>query len=117
MHTSLSETSKSVSRIKDDSIDLITEVRSLLINSGLMQNVINSYDNDKIIIEAKDKPSEIQRFMLNSYWNLQFMFMPGNTMAVRFNLVPDGNVSEWLRLFKENILPVLVSNSLPKRIH
>lgn len=96
-------------------IDLVLEVRNILQSAGLLQNVLHAYDNHRFVIDAAGKCSDVQRFMLNRYWNLQLSMSP-NSIDVRYNLIPNGTINDWLRLFRDSILPFLIQNGLPKQI-
>lgn len=94
-------------------VDLVSEVRTLLINQGLQQKVVEAYDNHRYIIEARDKAANIQRHLLNRYWDLQLKMTTKHAVNERYFLVPNGNVEDWLGLFKNHVLPFVVANNLP----
>lgn len=94
-------------------IDLIKEVRDLLVANGLQANVTSSYDNHRFIIEGIGKNSEVQRYCLNKYWQLMLMSVHGNTTDERYCLISNGEVSDWLKLFRVKIIPCIVANDLP----
>jgi len=96
--------------------DLITEVRNCLISSGLLQNVITAYDNNRFIMEAKDKTSDVQRFLLNRYWSQQLMLSNSPSIEERYCLIPNGAIADWLSLFKDKILPFVIAHNLPSPI-
>lgn len=98
----------------NDDIDLIQVVRNLLVNAGI--STIQCYDNSKHIMEAKSKKPEIQRFLLNQYWNLQLLSTSANSINERFSLVPNGTIESWLKLFTQVVLPFIVKHDLPKVI-
>jgi ankyrin repeat protein len=102
-------------RLESD-IDLIAIVRQILVEAGLQHNVVNHYDNDHYVLEALNKRPEVQRFLLNQYWNLQLMAAPVNSMNERFSLVPNGSLDEWLNLFQATIVPFAIRHSLPRGI-
>ena len=93
-------------------IDLIAEVRKLLVESGLTQNVITAYDTSRFIIEGQGKVSHVQRFLLNRFWNLQLSICKGS-VEERYCLIPDGDIRDWLSLFKVKVLPFVIANGLP----
>jgi hypothetical protein len=95
--------------------DLVGEVRNLLIGAGLLQQVALHFDTHEHVMGAVGKESSVQRHLLNRYWNLQLSMCPNN-MDVRFYLVPNGKISDWLRLFSESVLPFVVQNQLPRAI-
>jgi hypothetical protein len=100
------------SKKNNNDIDLISEVRNLLISVGLIYKISN-YDNHKFIVSAVDKASEVQRYYLNRYWSEQLMQCSASTTDVRYYLIPDGEISYWLELFKDKILPYVLENNLP----
>ena len=98
---------------QESDICLVTTVRNMLAESGLLPNVINNYDTCSYIQEAYKMRPEGQRFLLNRFWNLQLLVIDKNTIDERFCLISNGEVSDWLRLFKEKILPCAILNRLP----
>ena len=101
---------------EEGDIDLIDIVRNELVNAGLGQKLQAGYDNNRFIIDAKDKPSSVQRYFLNRYWNIQLMSSEKPSTEERFCLVPNGTNDDWLRLFKSKVLPFIIENGLPKVI-
>lgn len=98
-------------------IDLVKEVRDLLVNSGLMQEVINHYDTSNYILEASTLTPDGQRFLLNRYWNLQLLVVDAITVEERFCLITNGEFHDWLRLFKDKILPCAICHRLPTSLN
>ena len=96
-------------------IDLVAQVRNLLVSAGLAKQVEIFYDKHQYVIDAAGKESSVQRHMLNRYWNLQLSMCPNN-MDTRFYLVPNGKITDWLRLFTDSVLPFIVQNQLPRAI-
>ena len=93
-------------------MDLISEVRNVLFKNNL--NTF-AYDNDRLIKMASDKNPDVQRHFLNRYWNFQLATAScDDTFEARFSLIPNGNVSDWLKLFEEKVIPVCVKYQLPK---
>jgi hypothetical protein len=97
-------------------IDLVAEVRSILNSSGLGQRVKDAYDPDRFIIEAHGKRTDVQRYLLNRYWNQQLMQAKQPSIEERFCLIPNGEIEDWLRLFKSKIMPFVIQNDLPFHI-
>ena len=98
---------------EETDLDLVTIVRTMLIDSGLMQQVLAAYDTDRFILEARNRPSEAQRFLLNRYWSYQLMKSDKSSIEERTYLIPNGEVSDWLRMFQAKILPFIIENNLP----
>lgn len=93
-------------------IDLIAEVRNCMLSAGLGQRIA-AFDNNRFIKEAINKDSSVQRYLLNRYWTNQLLHSPRVSIEQRYCLIPDGKVEDWLELFKNSILPFIVSNDLP----
>lgn len=105
----------SYDRVREENeLNLVEEVRNLLIEAGLSKS-ISIYDNNRFIIEAKDKAPGVQRFLLNRFWTLQLSLCP-SSLQERYCLIPDGKVEDWLSLFKIKILPFILEKNLPKEI-
>lgn len=96
--------------------DLVILVRDQLVASGLLKLVEMGYDNNRFIIEAKGKPSSVQRHLLNRYWGLQLMSSKKPTTEERYCLIPNGTVADWLKLFNTKVLPFIIENNLPVSI-
>jgi len=94
-------------------IDLINIVREILIQSGLGNN-LSAYDSNRFIQEGLNKPSKVQRYLLNRFWNHQLMVSQSISIEERYCLIPDGSHDQWLSLFREKIVPFLIANNLPK---
>lgn len=97
-----------------EDLDLVQQVRTWLKEVGVTEYQLQLYDQHRFITEAHDKRPDVQRFLLNQYWNLQLMSVPANTFNERFSLVPNGTLDDWSRLFKEVVLPTIVAQHLPR---
>lgn len=97
-------------RSKDD-LDLVTMVRNLLLESGAGQQISN-FDQNRFIIDAVNKGSDQQRFLLNRYFGMLLMASPKPSISERFNLIPNGSVDDWYKLFKATVLPFIIENNL-----
>lgn len=99
-----------------DDIDLVKEVRDILLSGGLHAAVAANFDTNRFIIEAQGKISPVQRHLLNRYWTMQLMYSSKPTTEERYCLIPDGQVTDWLRLFKDKVFPFVLENHLPVKI-
>lgn len=99
----------------DGDLDLVLLVRTLLERSGL-QLKLEAYDNDRFIVEAIDKSSDVQRFLLNRYWSQQLMYCSVTSIEERYCLIPNGTNQDWLSLFESKVLPFVVENDLPIKV-
>ena len=97
-----------------DDVDLVFEIRKLLVDAGISEDLIKAaYDNNKHVAEAAGKLSEVQRTLLNRYWQIQLRSASELSTDVRYYLIPNGIVYDWLRMFSDHILPFVLRNSLP----
>lgn len=93
-------------------IDLVKEVRDCMIASGL-QAKLPLFDGNRFIIDAQGKNSDVQRYFLNRYWAFQLMSSNKPAVDERYCLIPNGDVRDWLALFKSKIMPFVLENNLP----
>ena len=97
----------------EDDIDLVSIVREDLVKSGLAKVLPAAYDSNRFIIEAVGKDSNVQRFLLNRYWNQQLMAAKVVSIEERYCLIPNGEIADWIRLFRSKVLPFIIQNDLP----
>jgi hypothetical protein len=100
----------------ENEIDLVSEVRQILVNAGLANILNETFDNHHFVKEAINKPSHVQRYFMNRYWSLQLMTVPSKSIEQRYCLIPNGEIKDWLRLFNQAIVPFLIGNNLPVKI-
>jgi hypothetical protein len=100
----------------DGDIDLVLEVRSRMLSCGLHANVQVGFDNNRFIIEATGKPSQVQRHLLNRYFSQQLASSSKPSIEERYCLIPNGEIKDWLTLFEQKVLPFLMENNLPMAI-
>ena len=100
---------------KPEDIDLVDEVRQILKENTLGKLADENYDTHRYIKDAAGKRPEIQRHFLNKFWGLQLVSAEDNSIEERSCLIPDGDVKDWLTLFRSNVVPFLIKNQLPKQ--
>lgn len=98
---------------QEGEMDLIAICRELLIGAGLAQEVTSSFDTNQYIKDAAPLGAEAQRFLLNKFWHLQLISLNCDTQKERFCLLDQGDFSEWVRCFKEAIMPKVIEYKLP----
>lgn len=96
----------------DTDINLVAVVRDLFQKEGMGQFLDSAYDRDQHIIDAQNKKPEVQRHLLNLYLNLQLMKARVDSSSIRYCLLPDGEISDWLQYFRSFVLPFLKENNL-----
>lgn len=94
--------------------NLLEYVRSIMIDAGLKQRVLEVYDNNQYIKDAQGTPANMQRFLLNRFWMLQVLSVDAPSHDVRFSLIDTGSFRDWKRLFKDVVLPFAVQHNLPR---
>lgn len=97
-------------------LDMIATIRALLVESGASADALSAYDNNHLILEAASKVPSVQRFLLNRFWAMQLMSCPIVSVKERYCLIPNGEIEDWIRLFKMTILPFVLKNNLPHHI-
>lgn len=100
----------------DGDVDLVSEVRNMMLSCGLHSNVQVGFDNNRFVLEAVGKPSQVQRHLLNRYFNQQLASSNKPSIEERYCLIPNGDVRDWLKLFEQKVLPFLMENQLPVAI-
>lgn len=99
---------------KEGDFDLISAVRGILQNAGIDTVV---YDSSRIVIDANNLRPEAQRHLLNRFFRNQIMtVITVNSIEERTNLIDDGEIDDWIRLFTTSVVPFLVTHSLPKNL-
>lgn len=100
--------------MKNNTIELADIVRKLMIEKGVKPEHIEVYNNaPEIRLMAGRDPLE-QRALMNKFWYLQLTSLDINTIKERFCLIADGEVSDWIRLFEQEVLPFAVLRQLPR---
>lgn len=95
--------------------DFVLEVRNILINAGASAEQITAYDTAKIIADAQSMRPDAQRHLINRFFRTQMLSLREvDSIVVRTYLIDAGEYSDWIRLFKDSVVPFLIRNSLPK---
>lgn len=95
--------------------DFVTEVRNILIASGAGAEQVTAFDTAKIIIDAQAMRPDAQRHLINRFFRTQMLALREvDSIVVRTYLIDAGEYSDWIRLFKDSVVPFLIRNSLPK---
>ena len=97
---------------------LTTLVREELSLCGANLRAVENFDNNDLIKSSLGLPPDQQKVYLNRYWLTQLLTVKSeNTIDVRFCLIDGGTPNDWLRLFKNMIIPCIIRNELPISIH
>lgn len=93
-------------------IDLCKTVKEILIEASLGDHLrpLDEYIEQTRIA---DKKPQVQRFYLNRFIFMQLLMASMDTMESRYCLVNDGEISDWIYLFKKKILPIFIECGLP----
>ena len=96
-------------------LDLVQQVADNLSQYGLKDQLNAHYFNHRFVQEAQGKRSDIQRHLLNRYWNLQLAMAPGSA-EIRPYLIQTSTVENWFDLFQRHVAPFIVNHQLPRPI-
>ena len=102
--------------------DLLVEVINILIHrlpysrEVIDQILYDTFYSHRFIQDCAGRHSNIQRQMLNLWFNLQLSLFPTHSATARFALIPDGHHSDWVRLIDEMVLPFMIAYQLPKPV-
>lgn len=58
-----------------------------------------------------------RRFLVNRQLRMLLTGSGVNTMDERYSLVDQGELTDWVRLFKDGVAPCMVRNNLPRIAH
>lgn len=100
----------------DTEMDLVSHVRSKLVEKGLLDKLPECFDQNRFIVEAKDKVAHVQQYLLNRYFNTQLMATEEDTSLERYSLIYEIRPDQWLEVFDKTILPTVVNCNLPVKI-
>jgi hypothetical protein len=100
--------------------ELITAVTQLLVDAGHPEPMfwIDNLHRDAVMSEDFDK----RRFQINRQWEMIFgSVSPAKVdknymrdqLDARYCLLPQGNVKEWLKSFKDGVVPTVMKYQIP----
>ena len=94
--------------------ELLSYIREQLVKAGLGDR-IHFFDNSRFIQDAHNRPAHAQQFCIIRWLTLQFMHAEDceETRLARYALIYEVNPAEFVVIFKQKILPVLVNFGLP----
>lgn len=96
-------------------LDLVQQVADNLAQYGLKDQLAAHFYTHRFVQEAQGKRSDIQRHLLNRYWNLQLAMVPGSA-EIRPYLIQTSTVENWFELFQRYVAPFIVNHQLPRPI-
>ena len=97
-------------------MDLVAHVRDLFVENGAGHLLPTTFDNSRFIIEAQGRPSHAQQYNLNRWISIQLMSVNESDRLTRYALVYEIRPDHWLTIFRQNILPTMLSLGLPRHI-
>ena len=101
---------------QDDEMDLIHVVRQKMVDAGLSDKLVDCFDSNRFIVEAKERPAHAQQYNLNRYFCTQFMAADEQAAIERYSLIYEINPDQWLKIFDKTILPAVVNYDLPVKL-
>lgn len=102
-------------RIKNE-IDLVAHVRDRLISIGLGDRLEECFENNRFILDAKERTCHAQQYNLTRYFSLQLMAAEVDTSVERYALMYECRADQWLDVFDRVILPTIANCNLPIKI-
>lgn len=95
--------------------DFIAEIRTLLVINNASNECLQAFDTSRLIQDAVHMRPDAQRHLVNRFFRGQILSIRDvDTIGVRTCLIDGGEYSDWMRLFKDSVVPFLIQNSLPK---
>ena len=102
-------------------ISLVEVVRKSLIDNGVTDEQLReTYDTDRFVIESAGKHAHAQQFNLNRYFANQLAHVDaegGDTRLIRYQLIYEISPSDWLKIINDSVIPNLVDFNLPRKDH
>lgn len=92
---------------------LIDQVVALCTAQGMRQEKIELMLSDNMIARAQGGSLADQRCTLNVFWQVQLGQFGRTTFRERFSLISEGTEADWLKLFKQFVLPFIIDKDLP----
>lgn len=69
--------------------------------------------------QRRDVAPDVQRFLINRVWRFELAQLQAreniDTMDVRYSLVDNGKIEDWLQLFAKDVTPWIVKHNLPRQ--
>ena len=96
----------------ESDVNLIEIVREMLCSVGLKQEVLKHYDTNVSIINGLQKPSDVQRYILNKYFHEVFIQSEVCTVSVRSKLIANAQATYWLEVFEQGVLPFILEHEI-----
>lgn len=90
--------------------DLVAEICNLLQGAGHSEPF--SWKTQLGVSDPHSVGSKLQRFLINRYWRLKMGLCKEDSTMPRYCLIESGEDSEYLEIFKVNILPFIVKNTI-----
>ena len=110
MSTHIVENQNSIDFIEP--INLVSVITTMLFNAGHPNTTAWQQTLHPDAFTTTDP--KIQRFLINRCWRPLIGVVQGeDTLNIRYCLVDQGEISDWLRLFETGVLPCIIKHSLP----
>lgn len=90
--------------------DLVAEISALLQAQGSSDPF--SWETHLGVVDAHIVGPKLQRFLINRYWRLKMGLSSADSTMPRYCLIESGEDSEYLEIFKSNILPFIIENNV-----
>ncbi len=100
-------------KITANELNLVNEVHNLLCQSGLTKESESNFISVPSIAAARESNFIAQMAILNTFWRIQLSRYGAQSQQARYCLVDEADAKQWLKLFKEAVLPFIISKNLP----
>ena len=90
--------------------DLVAEISKLLQSEGSPDPF--GWETRLGVPDAHSIGPKLQRFLANRYWRLKMGLANADSTMPRYCLIESGEDSEYLEIFKANILPFIIKNNV-----
>jgi hypothetical protein len=100
-------------KITANEINLVNEVHNLLCSSGLVKESESNFISEPTIAAIRESNFIVQMATLNTFWRIQLSRFGSESKQARYCLVDEADAKQWLKLFKEAVLPFIISKNLP----
>ena len=104
------------SKPMESELDLVQKVRELFQQNGAGHLLGEAFEKSRFIQDATGRPSHAQQYSLNRWISLQLSSVPQSERTVFYALVYEIRPDHWLTVFRQHILPTMLSLGLPRVI-
>lgn len=100
--------------LKDEEKEVKVNLKTMVVDLITLRdsNIGNRFDKRFIVRESETLDKELTN--LNQFWRVQLGLLNIDTSSARECLIDDISREDWLRLFNEHVIPIIIEADLPK---